>query len=161
VRLVIHDHVTETGGGLAVGQPRLAEPLPLTALAAGRPVYVDQVTATLLPCLDQVGVEHGIARAPEMLVLGDEGFSRHFLDLGFEVLRGGTQVPAGRSATTVRLPAALVPSGPAARPWGRVEQMVYDHPVGLVDLHVKALRRAGWTRLPTLADQRYHGNPTG
>jgi Mycobacterial cell wall arabinan synthesis protein/EmbC C-terminal domain/Arabinosyltransferase concanavalin like domain len=161
VRLVIHDHVTEADGGLAVGPPRLAAALPLTALAAGRAVYVDQVTATLLPCLDQVGVEHGIARAPEMLVLGDEGFSRHFLDLGFEVFRGGTQVPADRSATTVRLPAQLVPSGPLARPWGRVERMVYDHPVGLVDLHVTTLQRAGWTRLPTLADQSYHGDPTG
>ncbi len=160
VRLVIHDHVVETDGWLAVGQPRLAAPLPLTALAAGRAVYVDQVTATLLPCLDQVGVAHGIAQAPEMLVLGDEGFSRHFLDLGFEVLRGGTQVPADRSATTVRLPARLVPSGPAARPWGRVERVVYDHPVGLVDLHVNTLRRAGWTRLPTLADHSYHGDPT-
>ncbi|MGH3753770.1 MAG: arabinosyltransferase domain-containing protein [Pseudonocardiaceae bacterium] len=160
VRLVIHDHVTEAGGRLAVGPPRLAAPLPLTALAADRPVYVDQVTATLLPCLDQVGVAHGIAQAPELLVLGDEGFSRHFLDLGFEVLRGGTQVPADRSAATVRLPAQLVPSGPAARPWGRVERVVYDHPVGLVDLHVTTLRRAGWTRLPTLADHSYHGDPT-
>ena len=160
VRLVIHDLVTDADSRLAVGQPRLAGPLPLTALAAGRPVYVDQVTATLLPCLDQVGVEHGIAQAPEMLVLGDEEFPRHFLDLGFEVFRGGTQVPADRSATTVRLPARLVPSGPAALPWGRIERMVYDHPVGLVDLHVTTLQRPGWTRLPTLADSSYHGNPT-
>jgi hypothetical protein len=140
VRLVIHDHVTEVDSRLAVGQPRLAGPLPLTALAAGQPVYVDQVTATLLPCLDQVGVEHGIGQAPEMLVLGDEGFPRHFLDLGFEVWRGGT---------------------PAALPWGRVERVVYDHPIGLVDLHIKTLWRAGWTRLPTLADSSYHGDTTG
>ncbi|MGH8880926.1 MAG: hypothetical protein ACRD0P_26825, partial [Stackebrandtia sp.] len=43
-------------------------------------------------------------------------------------------------------------------PWGRVERVVYDHPVGLVDLRVEALRRAGWTRLATLAGESYHGD---
>jgi arabinosyltransferase B/arabinosyltransferase C len=161
VRLVIHHHVTETDSLLAVGQPRLAGWRPLATLTDGRPVYVDQVTATLLPCVDQVGVEHGIARTPEVLVVGDEGFPRHFLDLVFEVFRGGTQVPADRSATTVRVPARLMPAGPPTLPWGRVERVVYDHPVGLVDLRVEALQRAGWTRLPTLADKSYHGDPTG
>ncbi|MGH3515495.1 MAG: hypothetical protein ACRDRB_25000, partial [Pseudonocardiaceae bacterium] len=60
----------------------------------------------------------------------------------------------------VRMPARLVPSGPPTLPWGRVERVVYDHPVGLVDLHVHAVRRAGWTRLPTLAAKSYHGNAT-
>ncbi len=161
VRLVIRDRVARPVSWLVVGLPRLAEWRPLAALAAGRPVYVDQVTATLLPCVDQVGVRHGIARAPDVLVLGDEGFSRGFLDLGFEVLRGGTQVPADHSATTIRVPTRLVPSGPPTLPWGRVERMVYDHPVGLVDLRVDTLRRAGWTRFPTLADKSYHGDPTG
>jgi arabinosyltransferase B/arabinosyltransferase C len=58
------------------------------------------------------------------------------------------------------MPARLVPSGPPTLPWGRVERVVYDHPVGLVDLHVDAVRRAGWTRLPTLAAKSYHGNTT-
>jgi arabinosyltransferase B/arabinosyltransferase C len=158
VRLVIHERVTSADNRLAVGQPRLAGWRPLTALTAGQPVYVDQLTATLLPCLDQVGVEHGIARAPEILVLSDEGFGRGFLDLGFELLRGGTQVPVGRSATTVRIPTRLVPTGAPSLPWGRVERVIYDHPVGLVDLHVDQLRRAGWTRLPTLAAKSYHGD---
>ena len=161
VRLVIREQVTGTENWFAVGQPRLASWRPLAALTAGRPVYVDQLTATLLPCVDQVSVEHGIARAPEVLVRSDEGFSRGFLDLSFELLRGGTLVPVSRSATTVRIPARLVPSGPPTLPWGRVERVVYDHPVGLVDLHVETLRRAGWTRLPTLADKSYHGDLTG
>jgi Mycobacterial cell wall arabinan synthesis protein/Arabinosyltransferase concanavalin like domain/EmbC C-terminal domain len=161
VRLVIREQVTGAENWFAVGQPRLARWRPLAAFTAGRPVYVDQLTATLLPCVEQVGVEHGIARAPEVLVRSDEGFSRGFLDLGFELLRGGTLVPVSRSATTVRIPARLVPSGPPTLPWGRVERVVYDHPVGLVDLHVKTLRRAGWTRLPTLADKSYHGDPSG
>jgi hypothetical protein len=161
VRLVIREQVTGAENWFAVGQPRLARWRPLAALTAGRPVYVDQLTATLLPCVDQVGVEHGIARAPEVLVRSDEGFSRGFLDLGFELLRGGTLVPVSRSATTVRIPARLVPSGPPTLPWGRVERVIYDHPVGLVDLHVETLQRAGWTRLPTLAAKSYHGTPTG
>ncbi len=158
VRLVIRDQVTGVNSWLAVGQPRLADSRPLAAILPGRSVYVDQVTATLLPCVDQVTVEHGIGQAPELLVVGDEGFSRHFLDLGFEVWRGGTQVPVDRSAITVRIPAHLVPAGPPALPWGRVERVVYDHPVGLVDLRVEQHQRAGWTRFPTLADKSYHGN---
>ncbi len=158
VRLVILDLVPGADSWLAVGQPRLAQWRPLTTLTAAAPVYADQVTATLLPCVDQVGAEHGIVRMPEVLVLGDEGFPRHFLDLMFEVSRGGTQVPADRSATTVRVPSRLMPAGPPTLPWGRVERVVYDHPVGLVDLRVEALRRAGWTRLATLADENYHGD---
>ncbi|MGH3815431.1 MAG: arabinosyltransferase domain-containing protein, partial [Pseudonocardiaceae bacterium] len=158
VRLVILDLVPGADSWLAVGQPRLAQWRPLATSIAATPVYVDQVTATLLPCVDQVGVEHGIARTPEVLVLGDERFPRHFLDLMFEVHRGGTQVPADRSATTVRVPTRLMPSGPPTLPWGRVERVVYDHPVGLADLRVEALRRSGWTRLATLADESYHGD---
>ncbi len=158
VRLVILDLVPGPDSWLAVGQPRLAQWRPLATLTAAAPVYADQVTATLLPCVDQVGVEHGIARTPEILVLGDEKFPRHFLDLVFEVYRGGTQVPAERSATTVRVPTQLMPAGPPTLPWGRVERVVYDHPVGLVDRRVEALRRAGWTRLPTLADKSYLGD---
>ncbi len=159
VRLVMSAQVTDAQSWLAVGQPRLARWRQLAALTAGAPVYVDQLTATLLPCVDQVGVEHGIARAPEVLVRSDEGFSRGFLDLSFELLRGGTLVPVSRCATTVWVPARLVPSGPPTLPWGRVERVVYDHPVGLVDLRVETLQRAGWTRLPTLADKSYHGDP--
>ncbi|MGH3821346.1 MAG: arabinosyltransferase domain-containing protein [Pseudonocardiaceae bacterium] len=159
VRLVVHERVSSADSRLAVGQPRLARWHPLTTLTAGAPVYVDQLTATLLPCLDQVGVEHGIARAPEVLVLSDEGFGRGFLDLGFELNRGGTQVPVGRSATTIRIPSRLEPNGSATPPWGRVVQVVYDHPVGLVDLHVDQQQRSGWTRLPTLAAKSYHGDP--
>jgi len=95
-----------------------------------------------------------------VLVLSDEGFGRGFLDLGFELSRGGTQVPVSRSGIAVRMPARLVPSGPPTLSWGRVERVVYDHPVGLVDLHVDQRQRAGWTRLPTLADKSYHGDGT-
>ncbi|MBV8996783.1 MAG: arabinosyltransferase domain-containing protein [Pseudonocardiales bacterium] len=159
VRLVMWTQTASADSWLAVGQPRLAGWRPMSTLTNGRPVYVDQLTAALLPCLDQVGVEHGIARAPQVLVLSDEGFGRGFLDLGFEVWRGGTQVPVSRSATTVRIPSRLMPSGPPTLPWGRVERVIYDHPVGLVDVHVTQLRQAGWARHPTLAAKNYHGDP--
>jgi arabinosyltransferase B/arabinosyltransferase C len=155
VRLVVRDQITGPGSWLAVGQPRLAVQRPLAALLAGRAVYADQVTATLLPCVDQVDVVHGIARAPQVRVLADEGFPRDFLDLAFEPARGGTQVQADRVSTTVRIPAELVPAGPPTLPWGRVERVVYEHPVGLVDLRIGHVLRAGWTRLPTLADKNY------
>jgi arabinosyltransferase B/arabinosyltransferase C len=158
VRLVLWTQTSSADSWLAVGQPRLAHWRPLSTLTAGRPVYVDQLTAAFLPCLDQVSVQHGVARAPEVLVLSDEGFGRGFLDLGFEVWRGGSQVPASRSATTVRVPSRLVPSGPPSLPWGRVERVIYDHPTGLVDLQLGELQRAGWTRLPTLATKSYHGD---
>ncbi|MGH3856226.1 MAG: arabinosyltransferase C-terminal domain-containing protein, partial [Pseudonocardiaceae bacterium] len=161
VRVVVRDYsVTAADSWLAVGQPRLARWRPLAAVTSGAPVYVDQLTAALLPCVDQVSVEHGIARAPTVLVLSDEGFGRGFLDLAFELQRGGTLVPAARCATIVRMPVRLVPSGPPSLPWGRVERVLYDHPVGLVDLRVGTLQRPGWTRLPTLADQKYHGGET-
>lgn len=152
VRLVVRDQVTGAGSWIAVAQPRLAAP---HRLPTGLKVYVDQVTATLLPCADQVAVVHGIAQAPQLRILGDEGFSRDFLDLAFQPKQGGTQVQADRSATTVRIPSWLAPEGPPTLPWGRVERVVYDYPVGLVDLHVGHQDRAGWTRLPTLADPGY------
>lgn len=158
VRLVVHERVSSADTRLAVGQPRLAQWRPLATVTSGAPVYVDQLTATLLPCLDQVGVEHGIARAPEVLVLSDEGFGRGFLDLAFELDRGGTLVPVSRSATTIRVPTRLEPNGPPTPPWGRVVQVVYDHPVGLVDMRVDQQQRAGWIRLPTLATKSYHGD---
>jgi arabinosyltransferase B/arabinosyltransferase C len=159
VRLLVWTQAAGADRWLAIGQPRLAGWRPLSTLTTGRSVYVDQLTAALLPCLDQVRVAHGIARAPEVLILSDEGFGRGFLDLGFEVWRGGTQVPVSRSATTVRIPSRLVPSGPPSLPWGRVERVIYDHPVGLVDVRAGQLQRPGWTRFPTLAAKNYHGNP--
>ena len=157
VRLVIGTQIGGADSWLAVGQPRLAGWRPLSAVTAGAPVYADQLTATLLPCVNQVTVAHGIAQAPEVLVLSDEGFGRGFLDLGFELWRGGTQIPVRRTATAVRIPSRLVPNGPPSLPWGRVERVIYDHPVGLVDVRVDQAHRAGWTRLPTLADDSYHG----
>jgi hypothetical protein len=64
-----------------------------------------------------------------------------------------------KSAVTVRIPSRLMPSGPPTLPWGRVERVIYDHPVGLVDVRFGQLQRPGWTRMPTLAAKNYHGDP--
>ena len=157
VRVVVEDRATAPGAFVAVAAPRLAVARPIPALTAGRPVYADQVSAALWPCVDQVAVEHGIAQAPAVHLRGDEGFPRGFLDLAFEVGRGGTLVQADRTGTAVRVAAELVPSGPPTLPWGRVERVVYDHPVGLVDVEIRRERRTGWTRLPTLSGEDYNG----
>jgi arabinosyltransferase B/arabinosyltransferase C len=70
---------------------------------------------------------------------------------------GGTLLQVDRTAKFVEVPSRLVPPGAPMLGWGHVDEVIYLHPVGLVDLHVGALRRAGWTRLPTLIGQRYTG----
>ncbi len=70
---------------------------------------------------------------------------------------GGTLLQVNRTATFVELPSQLRPPGIPTLGWGHVEEVVYTHPVGLVDLRVDQQRRAGWTRLPTLIGQPYTG----
>ncbi|MQA13812.1 MAG: arabinosyltransferase [Pseudonocardiaceae bacterium] len=161
VRLVVEDRVTAAGGWIAAAEPRLARWEPVTSLTRGRPVYADQVSAALWPCVRQVTVEHGIAQAPAVALLADENFRRQFLDIAFRISQGGTQVPADRTSASVRVRTKLVPPGPPALPWGRVERIVYDHPVGLVDLQVQQVHRWGWDRLPTLSGEGYNGYRRG
>ncbi len=161
VRLAVEDQLAGQRQWVAVGEPRLARWRPVTALTRDRPVYADQVSASLWPCVNQVSVEHGIAEAPAVMLLADENFRRSFLDIAFRIRQGGTQVPTDRTSAAVRVPAQLVPSGPPTLPWGRVERVVYDHPVGLVDLRVDEQRRWGATRLPTLSGEDYNGYRSG
>ena len=95
-----------------------------------------------------------LARAGMTPEQGREGRIR----LVEELHRGGVQVPVSRSATTIRVPSRLMPNGPPTPPWGRVVRVIYDHPVGLVDLRVDQRQRAGWIRFPTLAAKSYHGD---
>ncbi|MGH8967264.1 MAG: arabinosyltransferase C-terminal domain-containing protein, partial [Actinomycetes bacterium] len=52
VRVVAQDRVAGPDSWLAVAQPRLAAPRPVTSIIAGRPVFADQVSAGLWPCQD-------------------------------------------------------------------------------------------------------------
>jgi hypothetical protein len=70
---------------------------------------------------------------------------------------GGTLLQVDRVTKVVELPARLLPPGATTLGWGHVDELVYAHPPGVVDLHVQTVRRAGWVRLPTLIGERYTG----
>lgn len=61
---------------------------------------------------------------------------------------GGTLLQVDRTATFVELPSQLAPSGVPTLGWGHVEEVVYAHPVGLIDLRIDRVRRPGWARPP-------------
>ncbi|MDQ3988557.1 MAG: arabinosyltransferase domain-containing protein [Actinomycetota bacterium] len=66
-------------------------------------------------------------------------------------------VQAGSPATTVRSASRIHPAGPPTRPWGQVEHLVYDHPIGLVDLRVQRAAEAGWHRDTPVTGEAYSG----
>jgi hypothetical protein len=70
---------------------------------------------------------------------------------------GGTLLQVDRATKLVELPARLMPPGAATLGWGHIDELVYAHPADLVDIRVQTVRRAGWTRLPTLIGERYTG----
>ena len=155
-----------TGRGLDVSvgfaqprlvQPRVVESRPITDVTAGRPVFADQVSAALWPCVDQIAVENGIASVPAVRLRGGEGLEDAISDNSVFAPNGGTLVQLDRTAEFVELPSALSPVGVPMLQWGHVELVVPDHPVGLVNLRVDRVQRGGWVRLPTLIGERYTG----
>ncbi len=157
VRVVAQDRVAGPGSWLAVAQPRLTGPRPVTSVIAGRPVFADQVSAGLWPCQDQIAVRHGLAQAPRMRLRVADGLEDATIDNAVFAGNGGTLLQVDRTATFVELPSQLAPPGVATLGWGHVEKVVYTHPVGLVDVRVDRQQRAGWTRLPTLIGESYTG----
>ncbi|MDQ4011807.1 MAG: arabinosyltransferase domain-containing protein [Actinomycetota bacterium] len=157
VRVVAQDRVAGPDSWLAVGQPRLTVPRPVTDVIAGRPVFADQVSAGLWPCQDQIAVRHGLVQAPQMRLRVADGLEDATIHNSIFADNGGTLLQVDRTATFVELPSQLMPPGVPTLGWGHVEEVVYTHPVGLVDLRVDQQRRAGWTRLPTLIGQPYTG----
>lgn len=157
VRVVAQDRVAGPGSWLAVAQPRLTAPRPVTDVIAGRPVFADQVSAALWPCEQQVAVRDGLVQAPALRLRAGDGMEGAILLNSTFADNGGTLLQVDRTAEFVELPSRLAPPGVATLGWGHVDEVVYAHPPGLVDLRVGELRRAGWTRLPTLIGQRYTG----
>ena len=157
VRVVAQDRVAGPGSWLAVAQPRLTAPRPVTDVIAGRPVFADQVSAALWPCEQQVAVRDGLVQAPALRLRAGDGMEGAILWNSTFADNGGTLLQVDRTAEFVELPSRLAPPGVATLGWGHVDEVVYAHPPGLVDLRVGELRRAGWTRLPTLIGQRYTG----
>ena len=157
VRVVAQDRVAGPASWLAVAQPRLTAPRPVTDFIAGRPVFADQVSAALWPCVQQIAVRDGLVQPLALRLRAADGLEDSILDNSTFADNGGTLLQVDRTAKFVEVPSRLVPPGAPMLGWGHVDEVIYLHPVGLVDLHVGALRRAGWTRLPTLIGQRYTG----
>lgn len=157
VRVVALDQVAGPGSWLALGQPRLATARPVTDLAAGQPVFADQVSAALWACQDQITVSNGLTQPPALRLRAGGGLEGSITINSTFAGNGGTLLQVDRTATFVELPSQLVPPGAPKLGWGHVEEVVYLHPVDQVDLRVEHQRRAGWTRLPTLTGERYTG----
>jgi hypothetical protein len=157
VRVVAQDRVAGPGSWLAVAQPRLTAPRPVTDVIAGRQVFADQVSAGLWPCADQIAIRDGLVAPPALRLRGADGLEDAILYNSTFADNGGTLLQVDRTATFVELPSRLTPPGAPTLDWGHVDEVVYLHPVGLVNLRVDQRRRAGWTRLPTLIGQRYTG----
>jgi hypothetical protein len=157
VRVVAQDRVAGPGSWLAVAQPRLTAPRPVTEVIAGRQVFADQVSAGLWPCADQIAVRDGLVAPPALRLRAADGLEDAILYNSTFADNGGTLLQVDRTAKFVELPSRLAPPGAPTLDWGHVDEVVYIHPAGLVDLRVDQRRRAGWTRLPTLIGQRYTG----
>lgn len=155
IRIVLTDDQTGSRSWLAASEPKLAQWRPVRDLTDGQPVYADQVSSVLWPCVNQVAVSDGMSEPPTVHLLGDEDFARSFTDLGFEIARGGTLANVRATGTTVRTVARLDPEGAELLPWGRVERMVYPHPIGSVDVEVEESTRAPWKRSENIAVPGY------
>jgi arabinosyltransferase B/arabinosyltransferase C len=157
VRVMAQDRVAGPGSWLAVAQPRLTSPRPVTDVIAGRPVFADQVSAGLWPCAQQIAVRDGLVQPPALRLRAADGMEVSILENSTFADNGGTLLQVDRVAKFVELPSRLTPPGSPTLGWGHVDEVVYTHPAGLIDLRVEQRRRAGWTRLPTLIGQRYTG----
>ncbi|MDQ3887027.1 MAG: arabinosyltransferase, partial [Actinomycetota bacterium] len=157
VRILAEDVVSAAGSWLAVASPSLASWQPVETVTANHPVFADQLSAPLWPCVDQVAIRRGIVEAPSVRLLADDGIPEFVLVNPWDPLWGGTLVQSGYTATAVRMASRIAPAGPSTRPWGRVERIVRDHPVGLVDLRVEPSTEAGWQRRPPITGETYSG----
>ncbi len=158
VRVVAEDAVSGPGSWLAVAEPILVQWQPVTTVSSDRPTFADQLSMPLWPCVDQVATARGIAGTPTVRLTADSGIWTPILVNPTFLDWGGVFVGVDRTSTTTELVSRLNPRGGAPMlPWGQVQTVAYDHPVGLVDLRVEVARRAGWERGPTLTGEDYAG----
>ena len=154
---VVAESVGGAGNWMAVGQPRLTRPRPVTALTDGRPVFADQLTAVFWPCVNQTMVSGGIAQAPAVRLVASDGIQLGVLNNGNYRPEGGVWAHVDDNATYVRTASLLRSDGPLTPRWGGVERVLYDYPAGQVDVTDNTVYRHGWASLPTLATERYNG----
>lgn len=157
VRVMAQDRVAGPGSWLALAQPRLAAPRPITEVIGGRLVFADQTSAAFWPCQHQIAVHDGLVEAPAFQLRTGDGMEGTVIQNPVSQDYGGVLLQVDRTTKDIELPAQLTPPGAPTLGWGHVDELVYAHPVGLVEVHVTAVRRAGWIRLPTLIGERYTG----
>ena len=156
-RIVAEDRVTGAASWLAVATPSLTTWQPVESLTAGQPVFADQLASVLWPCVDQVAIRHGIVEPPSVRLLTDDGVPPIVLANPWNPQWGGTLVQPDHTATVVRMTSRIDPAGPPTRPWGQVERIVRDHPVGVVDLRVERVGEPGWHRDAPITGDAYSG----
>ncbi|MEJ2886667.1 arabinosyltransferase domain-containing protein [Actinomycetospora aeridis] len=157
VRVVV-DTTGERGTDrLAVAQPFLAKPEPIAPVLDGQPVLVDQMSAVLWPCVDQVASHGGIAPPSTVRIHADEDLTSSYYGLQDNLYRGGVWRWDTVGVTYVRLATAVAPGREPAKPWGRVDMVVRDLPTGRFGVTTTERSQSGWERGPTLAREEYVG----
>ncbi len=157
VRVLVRDDVTGAGSWVAVAAPSLTSWQPVRTVTEGSPVFADQLSALLWPCVDQVAIRHGIVEPPAVRLLTDDGIDEYVLRNPLDPQWGGSFVQAGHTSTYIAMATRIHPSGPPIRQWGHVQRVVYDHPIALVDMRVETTVEPGWHREPPVTGEAYSG----
>lgn len=157
VRLLVRDDRTGPDSWLAVAAPALTSWQPVGSVIGGRPVFADQLSAVLWPCVEQAAIGHGMVEPPAVRLLTDDGIPEFVLRNPLDPQWGGSFVQAGYTSTYVAMASRIHPSAPPARQWGHVQRVRYDHPAGLVDVRVHTGVEPGWHRDPPVTGDAYSG----
>jgi hypothetical protein len=157
VRILAEDEVTGAGSWLAVTAPSLTSWQPVRTVTRGQPAFADQLSAVLWPCVDQVAISGGIVQPPAVRLITGDGIPGFILHNPYSPEWGGTFVQVQANATYVQLEARIHPSGPPTRAWGQVQRVVYDHPVGRVDVTTRTSLQPGWQREMPVTGEAYSG----
>ncbi|GLZ46532.1 putative arabinosyltransferase A [Actinomycetospora sp. NBRC 106375] len=157
VRIQVDSTGARGSDRLAVAQPFLARPQPIGPVLAGQPVLVDQMSAVLWPCVDQVASHDGIAPPSTVRIHADEDLTSSYYGLQDSDYRAGVWRLDTVGATYVRLATSVAPGSQTAKPWGRVDLVVRDLPTGHYGITTVERSKPGWERGPTLARQDYIG----
>ncbi|WP_433784903.1 arabinosyltransferase domain-containing protein [Actinomycetospora sp. CA-101289] len=155
VRVVVDTTGQRGQDRLAVAQPFLARPEPISPVLDGRPVLVDQMSTVMWPCVDQVASHGGIAPASDVRIHADEDLTSAYYALQDNRYRGGVWRLDTVGATYVRLATSVPPGAERAKPWGRVDLVVRDLPTGRYAVTTSERSQSGWARGPTLAREDY------
>ncbi len=157
VRILAEDEVTGPGSWLAVAAPSLTSWQPSTTVTRGQPAFADQLSAVLWPCVDQVAISNGIVQPPSVRLLTADGIPEFILRNPLNSGWGGSFVQVEPTATYVQPESRIHPSGPPTRAWGQLQRVVYDHPVGRVDVATRTSTEPGWQREMPVTGEAYSG----